>query len=269
MSNITNIANVNQYTYNVGTTTKPITDPIFSQVTNTFKDPQVVFTKICTPEFADLNQTITITYQVQNIDNQIGSPVIGTITITDPFLTESIPFINISIESNVLRYDQPTGTFQMLIPSGGLAPGNTTTATFTYVVSPGYNFSTSLTSTATAAFTLSPAGALSNRFATCGTTINNGTLEIAKSVTPTTDVSSGATLTYTIAITNTGNVPSTIPINAFVDPVPAGTQYIQDTISPVNYFDHDTTNNAITNVKEVTIPPNSPAYNISFSVRVL
>ncbi|MDO5522102.1 MAG: hypothetical protein Q4G58_16525 [bacterium] len=269
MANITNIAKVDQYTYNVGSTTKTIATPIFSQVSNKFTDPQISFTKVCTPAFSDLNETVTITYRVENIDNATGSPVISTIQIVDPFLTESIPFIDIAIGSNIIKYNQTTGTFEILLSDGSLTPGNSVEATFSYVVSPGFDFTQNLTTTATASFNLSPSGTLPARFSSCGSMIQNGTLDIVKTATPTTAVSSGSVISYIITITNIGNVPSTIPVGLFVDPIPAGTEYIANTISPVGHLVYDSTSNSITNANPLTITNNSAPYTINFSVRVL
>lgn len=269
LANITNIAKVNQYTYNVGTTTKRIETPISSQVINPFNDPQVSFSKICSPTFVDLNEVVTITYQVQNADNNTGSPVISSIQITDPFLTESIPHVDITIGSNVLEYDQTAGTFQIQLPGGALAPGNTVSAIFTYIISPGFDFTQNLTTTATATFNLSPSGTLPARYSSCGSTVQNGSLAIAKTAVPATAVSSGSVIGYTITITNTGNVPSTIPIGQFSDPLPAGTVYIPNTISPVGHLVYDATANAITNANALTIANNSAPYTITFSARVL
>ncbi|MDO5293461.1 MAG: hypothetical protein Q4F05_12010 [bacterium] len=269
MANITNIAKVSQYTYNVGTTTKTIATPISSQVRNTFNDPQVVFTKVCTPTFSDLNEIVTITYRVENIDNATGSPVISSIQVVDPFLTESIPYIDITIGGNVINYDQPTGSFQILLTEGSLSPGKSVEASFSYVVSPGFDFTQNLTTTATASFNLSPSGTLPARFSSCGSTVQNGTLTLTKTATPTAAVSSGSVIAYTISITNIGNIPSTIPVGSFVDPIPAGTQYIANTISPVGHLVYDETTNSIVNADPLTISNNSAPYIVTFSTRVL
>ncbi|MGH0423863.1 cell surface protein [Bacillus pretiosus] len=213
-----------QYTYDPS---KPaIMQMVASNTVQTaINNATITSAKSADKQFANVNDIITYTTTLANNGNTLASNVIFTDVI--PNGTSFIPN-SVTINGNTLPNTNPasgitidpinpntntTISFQVIvnsIPSPNPIPNQSNT-TYQYVVNPN----------------LPPASAnvLSNLITT---QINNATIIATKSVnTPTAAI--GDIVTYTIAVTNTGNIPASATV--LTDGLGAGASFIQNSVT--------------------------------------
>ncbi|RAN71252.1 DUF11 domain-containing protein [Bacillus sp. SRB_331] len=231
---VPNIPAVNPITNQSGTTFQYTYDPskpavmqmvASNTVQTTINNASIAATKSADKQFANVNDIITYTTTLTNSGNTLASNVIFTDVI--PNGTSFIPN-SVTVNGNTLPNVNPangiaidpinpnantTISFQIKvnsIPSPNPIPNQSNT-TYQYIVNPN----------------LPPASAnaLSNVITT---QINNATIVATKSVnTPTAAI--GDIVTYTIAVTNTGNIPASA--NVLTDGLGAGASFIQNSVT--------------------------------------
>ena len=225
---------VNPITNQSGTTFQYTYDPskpaIMQMVTSnivqtTINNATITSAKSADKQFANVNDIITYTTTLTNNGNTLASSIVFTDTI--PSGTSFIPN-SVTVNGTTLSNANPangiaidpinpntntTISFQVIInsiPSPNPIPNQSNT-TYQYVVNPN----------------LPPASAnvLSNLITT---QINNATIIATKSVnTPTAAI--GDIVTYTIAVTNTGNIPASATV--LTDGLGAGASFIQNSVT--------------------------------------
>ena len=194
-------------------------------VQTTINNASIAATKSADKQFANVNDIITYTTTLTNNGNTLASNVIFTDVI--PNGTSFIPN-SVTVNGNTLPNVNPASgiaidpinpnantiiSFQVQvnsIPNPNPIPNQNNT-TYQYVVDPN----------------LPPASAntLSNVITT---QINNATIVATKSVnTPTAAI--GDIVTYTIAVTNTGNIPASATV--LTDGLGAGASFIQNSVT--------------------------------------
>ena len=194
-------------------------------VQTTINNASIAATKSVDKQFANVNDIITYTTTLTNNGNTLASNVIFTDVI--PNGTSFIPN-SVTVNGNTLPNVNPASgiaidpinpnahtiiSFQVQvnsIPNPNPIPNQSNT-TYQYVVDPN----------------LPPASAntLSNVITT---QINNATIVATKSVnTPTAAI--GDIVTYTIAVTNTGNIPASATV--LTDGLGAGASFIQNSVT--------------------------------------
>ncbi|WP_212934571.1 DUF7507 domain-containing protein [Bacillus hominis] len=232
--NVPAIPSINPITNQSGTTFQYTYDPLkptvmqmtsSNTVQTTINNASIFATKSADKQFANVNDIITYTTTLTNSGNTLASNVIFTDVI--PNGTSFIPN-SVTVNGNILPNVNPangiaidpinsntntTISFQIKvnsIPSPNPIPNQSNT-TYQYVVNP----------------SLPPASAnaLSNLITT---QINNATIVATKSVnTPTAAI--GDIVTYTIAVTNTGNIPASATV--LTDGLGAGASFIQNSVT--------------------------------------
>ncbi|MDG1594848.1 DUF11 domain-containing protein, partial [Bacillus cereus] len=213
-----------QYTYDPS---KPAVMQMVASntVQTTINNASIAATKSADKQFANVNDIITYTTTLTNNGNILASNVIFTDVI--PNGTSFIPN-SVTVNGNTLPNVNPASgiaidpinpnantiiSFQVQvnsIPNPNPIPNQNNT-TYQYVVDPN----------------LPPASAntLSNVITT---QINNATIVATKSVnTPTAAI--GDIVTYTIAVTNTGNIPASATV--LIDGLGAGASFIQNSVT--------------------------------------
>ncbi|WP_226546373.1 DUF11 domain-containing protein [Bacillus thuringiensis] len=213
-----------QYTYDPS---KPAVMQMVASntVQTTINNATIAATKSADKQFANVNDIITYTTTLTNSGNTLASNVKFTDVI--PNGTSFIPN-SVTVNGNTLSNVNPangiaidpinpntntTISFQVQvnsIPNPNPIPNQSNT-TYQYVVNPN----------------LPPASAntLSNVITT---QINNATIVATKSVnTPTAAI--GDIVTYTIAVTNTGNIPASATV--LTDGLGAGASFIQNSVT--------------------------------------
>ncbi|MCC2472161.1 DUF11 domain-containing protein [Bacillus pacificus] len=213
-----------QYTYDAS---KPVVTQMVASntVQTTINNATIAAVKSADKQFANVNDMITYTTTLTNNGNTLASNVIFTDVI--PNGTSFIPN-SVTVNGNTLPNTNPasgiaidpinpntsaTISFQVIvnsIPSPNPIPNQSNTA-YQYVIDPN----------------LPPASsnALSNVITT---QINNATIVATKSVnTPTAAI--GDIVTYTIAVTNTGNIPASATV--LTDGLGAGASFIQNSVT--------------------------------------
>ncbi|MDA1568404.1 DUF11 domain-containing protein, partial [Bacillus cereus] len=213
-----------QYTYDPS---KPAVMQMVASntVQTTINNASIAATKSADKQFANVNDIITYTTTLTNNGNTLASNVIFTDVI--PNGTSFIPN-SVTVNGNTLPNVNPASgiaidpinpnantiiSFQVQvnsIPNPNPIPNQSNT-TYQYVVDPN----------------LPPASAntLSNVITT---QINNATIVATKSVnTPTAAI--GDIVTYTIAVTNTGNIPASATV--LTDGLGAGASFIQNSVT--------------------------------------
>ncbi|HFJ9346459.1 TPA: beta strand repeat-containing protein, partial [Bacillus cereus] len=213
-----------QYTYDPS---KPAVMQMVASntVQTTINNASIAATKSADKQFANVNDIITYTTTLTNNGNILASNVIFTDVI--PNGTSFIPN-SVTVNGNTLPNVNPASgiaidpinpnantiiSFQVQvnsIPNPNPIPNQNNT-TYQYVVDPN----------------LPPASAntLSNVITT---QINNATIVATKSVnTPTAAI--GDIVTYTIAVTNTGNIPASATV--LTDGLGAGASFIQNSVT--------------------------------------
>lgn len=231
---IPTIPAVNPITNQSGTTFQYTYDPskpaamqmvASNTVQTTINNTSITATKSADKQFANVNDIITYTTTLTNNGNTLASNVIFTDVI--PSGTSFIPN-SVTVNGNILPNVNPangiaidpinpnantTISFQVQvnsIPNPNPIPNQSNTA-YQYVVNPN----------------LPPvsSNALSNVITT---QINNATILATKSVnTPTAAI--GDIVTYTIAVTNTGNIPASATV--LTDGLGAGASFIQNSVT--------------------------------------
>ncbi len=213
-----------QYTYDASKSV--VTQMVASNtVQTTINNATIAAVKSADKHFANVNDIITYTTTLTNNGNTLASNVIFTDVI--PNGTSFIPN-SVTVNGNTLPNTNPasgiaidpinpntsaTISFQVIvnsIPSPNPIPNQSNTA-YQYVIDPN----------------LPPASAnaLSNVITT---QINNATIVATKSVnTPTAAI--GDIVTYTIAVTNTGNIPASATV--LTDGLGAGASFIQNSVT--------------------------------------
>ncbi|MEH6932482.1 DUF7507 domain-containing protein [Bacillus sp. JJ783] len=232
--NVPAIPSINPITNQSGTTFQYTYDPSkpavmqmtsSNTVQTTINNATVAATKSADKQFANVNDIITYTTTLTNSGNTLASTVIFTDVI--PNGTSFIPN-SVTVNGNTLPNVNPANgiaidpinpnantiiSFQIKvnsIPNPNPIPNQSNT-TYQYIVSPN----------------LPPASAnaLSNLITT---QINNATIIATKSVnTPTAAI--GDIVTYTIAVTNTGNTPASATV--LTDGLGAGASFIPDSVT--------------------------------------
>ncbi|XBB56166.1 cell surface protein, partial [Bacillus sp. SW7] len=213
-----------QYTYDAS---KPVVTQMVASntVQTTINNATIAAVKSADKQFANVNDIITYTTTLTNNGNTLASNVIFTDVI--PNGTSFIPN-SVTVNGNTLPNTNPasgiaidpinpntsaTISFQVIvnsIPSPNPIPNQSNTA-YQYVIDPN----------------LPPASAnaLSNVITT---QINNATIVATKSVnTPTAAI--GDIVTYTIAVTNTGNIPASATV--LTDGLGAGASFVQNSVT--------------------------------------
>ncbi|HFO1050517.1 TPA: beta strand repeat-containing protein, partial [Bacillus paranthracis] len=213
-----------QYTYDAS---KPVVTQMLASntVQTTINNATIAAVKSADKQFANVNDMITYTTTLTNNGNTLASNVIFTDVL--PNGTSFIPN-SVTVNGNALPNTNPasgiaidpinpntsaTISFQVIvnsIPSPNPIPNQSNTA-YQYVIDPN----------------LPPASAnaLSNVITT---QINNATIVATKSVnTPTAAI--GDIVTYTIAVTNTGNIPASATV--LTDGLGAGASFIQNSVT--------------------------------------
>ncbi|MBE7118932.1 DUF11 domain-containing protein [Bacillus cereus] len=228
------IPTVNPITNQSGTTFQYTYDPskpavmqmvASNTVQTTINNATITAAKSADKQFANVNDIITYTTTLTNSGNTLASNIVFTDAI--PSGTSFIPN-SVTVNGTTLPNINPangvaidpinpntntTISFQVIvnsIPSPNPIPNQSNT-TYQYVVNPN----------------LPPASAnaLSNVITT---QINNATIVATKSVnTPTAAI--GDIVTYTIAVTNTGNIPASA--NVLTDGLGAGASFIQNSVT--------------------------------------
>ncbi|MDD1368781.1 hypothetical protein PTB13_12340, partial [Bacillus sp. MHSD17] len=225
---------VNPITNQSGTTLQYTYDPskpavmqmvASNTVQTTINNASIAATKSADKQFANVNDIITYTTTLTNNGNTLASNVIFTDVIPNgtSFIANSV-----TVNGNTLPNVNPASgiaidpinpnantliSFQVQvnsIPNPNPLPNQSNT-TYQYVVDPN----------------LPPASAntLSNVITT---QINNATIVATKSVnTPTAAI--GDIVTYTIAVTNTGNTPASATV--LTDGLGAGASFIQNSVT--------------------------------------
>lgn len=213
-----------QYTYDPS---KPAVMQMVASntVQTTINNASIAATKSADKQFANVNDIITYTTTLTNNGNTLASNIVFTDAIPSgtSFIPNSVkvngttlPNINPANGVAIDPINPNTNTtisFQVIvnsIPSTNPIPNQSNT-TYQYVVNPN----------------LPPASAnaLSNVITT---QINNATIVATKSVnTPTAAI--GDIVTYTIAVTNTGNIPASA--NVLTDGLGAGASFIQNSVT--------------------------------------
>lgn len=232
--NVPAIPSINPITNQSGTTFQYTYDPSkpavmqmtsSNTVQTTINNATVAATKSADKQFANVNDIITYTTTLTNSGNTLASTVIFTDVI--PNGTSFIPN-SVTVNGNTLPNVNPANgiaidpinpnantiiSFQIKvnsIPNPNPIPNQSNT-TYQYIVNPN----------------LPPASAnaLSNLITT---QINNATIIATKSVnTPTAAI--GDIVTYTIAVTNTGNTPASATV--LTDGLGAGASFIPDSVT--------------------------------------
>ncbi|PGV68056.1 cell surface protein [Bacillus cereus] len=213
-----------QYTYDPS---KPAVMQMVASntVLTTINNATITSAKSADKQFANVNDIITYTTTLANNGNTLASNVIFTDLI--PSGTSFIPN-SVTVNGNILPNVNPSNgiaidpinpnantiiSFQVQvisIPNPNPIPNQSNTA-YEYVVNP------NLPPTS--------ANALSNVITT---QINNATIVATKSVnTPTAAI--GDIVTYTIAVTNTGNIPASATV--LTDGLGAGALFIQNSVT--------------------------------------
>ncbi|PGS38816.1 cell surface protein [Bacillus cereus] len=213
-----------QYTYDPS---KPAVMQMVASntVQTTINNATITAIKSTDKQFANINDIITYTTTLTNTGNTLASNVIFTDVI--PNGTSFIPN-SVTVNGNILPNVNPANgiaidpinpnastiiSFQVQVnslPNPNPIPNQSNTA-YQYVVNP------NLPPTS--------ANALSNVITT---QINNATIVATKSVnTPTAAI--GDIVTYTIAVTNTGNIPASA--NVLTDGLGAGASFIQNSVT--------------------------------------
>ncbi|MEG7923964.1 DUF11 domain-containing protein [Bacillus cereus] len=213
-----------QYTYDPS---KPAVMQMVASntVQTTINNASIAATKSADKQFANVNDIITYTTTLTNNGNTPASNIVFTDAI--PSGTSFIPN-SVTVNGNILPNVNPASgiaidpinpnantiiSFQVQvnsIPNPNPIPNQSNT-TYQYVVDPN----------------LPPASAntLSNVITT---QINNATIVATKSVnTPTAAI--GDIVTYTIAVTNTGNIPASATV--LTDGLGAGASFIQNSVT--------------------------------------
>ncbi|MDA2760989.1 cell surface protein, partial [Bacillus cereus group sp. Bc005] len=213
-----------QYMYDAS---KPIVTQLVASntVQTTINNATIAAVKSADKQFANVNDMITYTTTLTNNGNTLASNVIFTDVL--PNGTSFIPN-SVTVNGNALPNTNPasgiaidpinpntsaTISFQVIvnsIPSPNPIPNQSNTA-YQYVIDPN----------------LPPASAnaLSNVITT---QINNATIVATKSVnTPTAAI--GDIVTYTIAVTNTGNIPASATV--LTDGLGAGASFVQNSVT--------------------------------------
>ena len=213
-----------QYTYDPS---KPAVMQMVASntVQTTINNASIAATKSADKQFANVNDIITYTTTLTNTGNTLASNVVFTDVI--PNGTSFIPN-SVTVNGNILPNVNPasgitidpinpnantTISFQVQvnsIPNPNPIPNQSNT-TYQYIVNP------NLPPTS--------ANALSNLITT---QINNATIVATKSVnTPTAAI--GDIVTYTIAVTNTGNIPASATV--LTDGLGPGASFIPDSVT--------------------------------------
>ncbi|WP_395761401.1 DUF7507 domain-containing protein [Bacillus sp. 3G2] len=231
---IPTIPAVNPITNQSGTTFQYTYDPskpavmqmvASNTVQTTINNASITATKSADKQFANVNDIITYTTTLTNNGNTLASNVIFTDVI--PSGTSFIPN-SVTVNRNTLPNVNPasgividpinpnantTISFQVQvnsIPNPNPIPNQSNTA-YQYVVNPN----------------LPPvsSNALSNLITT---QINNATILATKSVN-TPNAAIGDIVTYTIAVTNTGNIPASATV--LTDGLGAGASFVQNSVT--------------------------------------
>ncbi|MEK4932240.1 MULTISPECIES: DUF7507 domain-containing protein [Bacillus] len=277
--NVPAIPSINPITNQSGTTFQYTYDPSkpavmqmtsSNTVQTTINNATVAATKSADKQFANVNDIITYTTTLTNNGNILASNVIFTDVI--PNGTSFIPN-SVTVNGNILPNTNPANgiaidpinpnantiiSFQIKvnsIPNPNPIPNQSNT-TYQYIVNPN----------------LPPASAnaLSNLITT---QINNATIIATKSVnTPTAAI--GDIVTYTIAVTNTGNIPASATV--LTDGLGPGASFIPDSVTinnvsqpgldpslgiPLNDISPADTIFITFQVKILTIPPSGTLTN--------
>ncbi|MEK4741706.1 DUF7507 domain-containing protein [Bacillus sp. FSL R9-9481] len=231
---VPNIPAVNPITNQSGTTFQYTYDPskpavmqmvASNTVQTTINNATITAAKSADKQFANVNDIITYTTTLTNSGNTLASNIVFTDAI--PSGTSFIPN-SVTVNGTTLPNINPTNgvaidpinpntnttiSFQVIVNSIS-SPNpipNQSNTTYQYVVNPN----------------LPPASAnaLSNVITT---QINNATIVATKSVnTPTAAI--GDIVTYTIAVTNTGNIPASATV--LTDGLGAGASFVQNSVT--------------------------------------
>lgn len=211
MANLTNTMKINNYQYNITTGQTANGSSNSASITVNVTEATVVFTKSNNPQYISLGGSSTITYSITNTNSE----VLTTAIIVDPIF--ALPGVTFSNLQNATLVGT---TLTVNLGTAGLAQNATVRVTVTITVAnTAIPSSTIYNTTATGTFTLATLPITTIIKTGKGQLeVNAAILQVTKSMLPNvTAITAGNLLTYTITVTNSGNVAATIPSGQFLD----------------------------------------------------
>ncbi len=181
---------------------RSVTSPPSTATVTATQSPALTITKSAAPtSVSAVGQTVTYTFAVKNT----GNVDLSGVHVTD---TQQPPAGGLASGPTCQSLSSPTGTCSG--SSTSLAPGQVATFTATYIVTQADLDHGSIHDSATATGTPPTGPSVTSPPATATVTATQSpALSIVKSASPASVSAVGQTVTYTFAVTNTGNVDLT------------------------------------------------------------
>lgn len=255
-SDITNKASVLSYQYLCGDREQD-GDLRYHTVVNAYTQPSIALEKVCTVEgfpgttAVDLGEVITLTYTVLNTAT---APITYTTAIIeDPILTN--PSIQIIAGSEV-GGDHVGDVIHVDIPDGLQSGQSAVYWIKIKVIAPDAPVNL-LQKNAVA--TLTTADGISNQTVdACNLAYHHGEIAVDKTNDPSSVVTAGQEITYTVTIENTSETTCTIDVQQFADPIPKYTNFVRiDTNGSDAFMYVDTPVPTIYNKNLITLDPDT------------